>query len=109
MLAPHADALIGHVRANRDRYLDELKAWIAVPSISAQPDHAADVRRSAEHAVERMRAAGLTDAAVLDTPPHWTFIGYFCLGFPVEDGDAPVLEREGWETRRPPASVLFVR
>ena len=58
MLAPHADALIGHVRANRDRYLDELKAWIAVPSISAQPDHAGDVRRSAEHAVERMRAAG---------------------------------------------------
>ena len=45
MIAPHADALIGHVRANRDRYLDELKAWIAVPSISAQPDHAA--RRAA--------------------------------------------------------------
>ena len=63
MLAPHADALIGHVRANRDRYVDELKAWIAVPSISAQPDHAADVRRSAEHAVERMLAAGLTVAA----------------------------------------------
>ncbi|MDB5029213.1 MAG: dapE 5, partial [Candidatus Eremiobacteraeota bacterium] len=67
MLAPHADALIGHVRANRDRYVEELKAWIAVPSISAQPDHAADVRRSAEHAVARMRAAGLTEAAVLET------------------------------------------
>jgi acetylornithine deacetylase/succinyl-diaminopimelate desuccinylase-like protein len=67
MVAPHADALIGHVRANRDRYLDELKAWIAVPSISAQPDHAADVRRSAEHAVERMLLAGLTEAAVLES------------------------------------------
>src|SRR6202165_4865666 len=67
MLAPHADALIGHVRANRDRYVEELKAWIAVPSISAQPDHAADVRRSAEHAVARMSAAGLTDATVLET------------------------------------------
>jgi acetylornithine deacetylase/succinyl-diaminopimelate desuccinylase-like protein len=68
MVAPHADALIGHVRANRERYLDELKAWVAVPSISAQPDHAADVRRSAEYAVERMRLAGLTEAVVLDTP-----------------------------------------
>src|SRR6202165_3665508 len=67
MLAPHADALIGHVRANRDRYVEELKAWIAVPSISEQPDHAADVRRSAEHAVERMLLAGLTEAAVLET------------------------------------------
>src|ERR1035437_1330808 len=67
MVAPHADALIGHVRANHDRYLDELKAWVAIPSISAQPDHAGDVRRSAEYAVERMRLAGLTEAVVLDT------------------------------------------
>ena len=66
MVAPHADALIDHVRANRERYLAELKAWIAVPSISAQPDHAADVRASAEHAVARMQAAGLT-AEVLET------------------------------------------
>jgi acetylornithine deacetylase/succinyl-diaminopimelate desuccinylase-like protein len=54
------------VRANRERYLAELKAWIAVPSISAQPDHAGDVRASAEHAVARMQAAGLT-AEVLET------------------------------------------
>jgi acetylornithine deacetylase/succinyl-diaminopimelate desuccinylase-like protein len=66
MVAPHADALIDHVRANRERYLAELKAWIAIPSISAQPDHAADVRTSAEHAVARMQAAGLT-AEVLET------------------------------------------
>jgi hypothetical protein len=67
MLAPHADALIDHVRANHDRYVEELKAWIAVPSISAQPEHAADVRRSAEHAVARMGAAGLTEAEVFET------------------------------------------
>lgn len=66
MVAPHADALIDHVRANRERYLAELNAWIAIASISAQPDHAADVRASAEHAVGRMRAAGLT-AEVLET------------------------------------------
>jgi len=66
MVAPHADALIDHVRANRERYLTELKAWIAIESISAQPDHAGDVRTSAEHAVGRMQAAGLT-AEVLET------------------------------------------
>ncbi|GAC1572565.1 MAG: dipeptidase [Candidatus Elarobacter sp.] len=81
MIAPHADALIDHVRANRDRYLRELKDWIAVPSISAQPDHAADVRRSAEHAVARMRAAGLTDAAVLETGGHPVAYGAW-LGAP---------------------------
>ena len=66
MVAPHADALIDHVRANRERYVAELKAWIAIESISAQPDHAADVRTSAEHAVGRMQEAGLT-AEVLET------------------------------------------
>lgn len=47
--------------------------------------------------------------AALDVPPAWRFIGYFCLGYPVDNDDVPVLEREGWETRRAPESVLFVR
>jgi 5,6-dimethylbenzimidazole synthase len=40
-------------------------------------------------------------ATILETPPEWTLIGYFCLGFPAEEIDTPTLEREGWETRRP--------
>jgi acetylornithine deacetylase/succinyl-diaminopimelate desuccinylase-like protein len=81
MLAPHADALIGYVRDNRDRFLADLKAWIAVPSISADPAHAADVRRSAEHAVARMRLAGLTETAVLETGGHPVAYGSW-LGAP---------------------------
>jgi acetylornithine deacetylase/succinyl-diaminopimelate desuccinylase-like protein len=67
MIAPHADAVVAYVRQNRERYLDELKVWIANPSISADPAHHADVRRSAEAVVRRMRAAGLTEAEVLET------------------------------------------
>lgn len=81
MPAPHADALIAHVRANRQRYVDELKAWIAVPSISADPAQAPAVRRSAEHAVERMRAAGLSEAEVLETGGHPVAYGAW-LGAP---------------------------
>jgi len=47
--------------------------------------------------------------AALDVPPAWRFIGYFCLGYPVDNDDVPVLEREGWESRRLPESVLFRR
>jgi acetylornithine deacetylase/succinyl-diaminopimelate desuccinylase-like protein len=67
MIAPHAETLVDYVRRNRERYLDELKVWIANPSISANPAHHADVRRSAEAVVARMRAAGLTEAEVLET------------------------------------------
>jgi 5,6-dimethylbenzimidazole synthase len=38
--------------------------------------------------------------AILDVPPAWRLIGYFCLGYPTANDDTPELEREGWETRR---------
>lgn len=38
----------------------------------------------------------------LDVPADWRLIGYFCLGYPVEESDVPELERAGWESRRPP-------
>src|SRR5262245_45286643 len=36
---------------------------------------------------------------VLDVPESWSFVGYFCLGYPQSESDAPELEREGWEKR----------
>jgi 5,6-dimethylbenzimidazole synthase len=47
--------------------------------------------------------------AALDVPPAWTFIGYFCLGTPLTADDAPELEREGWEHRRPAQDVRLRR
>lgn len=41
-------------------------------------------------------------AVILDVPPDWRLIGYFCLGVPARDTETPELERMGWETRRPP-------
>ena len=38
--------------------------------------------------------------AMLDVPPAWRFIGYFCLGYPLAESDRPELERAGWEVRR---------
>jgi acetylornithine deacetylase/succinyl-diaminopimelate desuccinylase-like protein len=70
-----SDRLIDYIRENRERYLSELAAWIACPSVSADPARHADVRRSAEAVVARMRAAGLTEAEVLETD-----------GFPVAYG-----------------------
>jgi len=62
-----AENLVDFIRANRERYLGELGEWIACPSVSADPARHDQVRRSAEVAVARMRAAGLTDACVLET------------------------------------------
>ncbi len=45
-------------------------------------------------------------AEILDVPPGWRFIGYFCLGTPVEESDAPTLERLAWERRRDEVPLL---
>jgi acetylornithine deacetylase/succinyl-diaminopimelate desuccinylase-like protein len=47
------------VRAEADALVAELSAWCAIPSVSTDPAHAADVRRSAEHLAGLMEAAGL--------------------------------------------------
>ena len=48
-------------------------------------------------------------AAALDVQPDWTFIGYFCLGYPEASSDVPELERAGWEHRRPAAASCIRR
>jgi acetylornithine deacetylase/succinyl-diaminopimelate desuccinylase-like protein len=59
-------ALVAYCDAHEDEYLDELKQWIAVPSISADPAHRDEVRRCAERLVARMNEIGLT-ARLLET------------------------------------------
>ena len=48
-------------------------------------------------------------AKILDVPSDWRFIGYFCLGYPLEEDEIPELERAGWEHRRPPGGFIFRR
>jgi 5,6-dimethylbenzimidazole synthase len=38
----------------------------------------------------------------------WSFIGYFCLGYPEHDDLTPELQRARWEQRRP-ASEFIIR
>jgi len=45
-------------------------------------------------------------AEILNVPPDWKFIGYFCLGYPQTDDTIPELEQAGWEQRRPASIIL---
>jgi acetylornithine deacetylase/succinyl-diaminopimelate desuccinylase-like protein len=60
--------VIDFINTHRDRYVDELKAYLAIPSISALPQHAADVRRCAEWCADEMRRIGLQNVKLIDTP-----------------------------------------
>jgi acetylornithine deacetylase/succinyl-diaminopimelate desuccinylase-like protein len=60
--------VVDFIHTHRDRYVDELKTWLAIPSISALPEHAGDVRRAAEWAADEMRRVGLQNVRLIDTP-----------------------------------------
>ena len=62
------DNVIDFINVNRDRYLDELKAFLAIPSVSALPEHDADVRRCAEWTADEMRRIGLQNVRLVETP-----------------------------------------
>ena len=62
------DKVIDFINVNRDRYLEELKTLLAIPSISALPQHAGDVKRCAEWCAEEMRRDGLQNVKLIDTP-----------------------------------------
>ena len=64
------DALDRYLHDNRGRFLDNLKAALRIPSVSAQPQHKGDVRRCAEHIVAHLKSIGMTHAEVVDTPGH---------------------------------------
>src|SRR5918996_1287295 len=60
--------IIDFINTHRDRYVDELKTYLAIPSISALPQHQADVQRCAEWTVEEMRRIGLQNVRLVETP-----------------------------------------
>ena len=62
--------VIDFINTHRDKYVDELKAYLAIPSISALPEHAADVRRCAEWTVEELQRIGMQNVRAIETGGH---------------------------------------
>ncbi len=56
-----------YVADQRERIVETLFEWLRIPSISADPERAADVRASAHFAADRLREAGLEHVTVVET------------------------------------------
>lgn len=57
-------------RDNQQRFLDELKDLLRIPSVSTLPEHAGDVRRAAEVLTHELRRIGLENVELIETHGH---------------------------------------
>jgi acetylornithine deacetylase/succinyl-diaminopimelate desuccinylase-like protein len=58
------------VERNRARFLDELKEFIRIPSVSTLPEHRADVERAARFVADSLQAAGMEHVEIIPTAKH---------------------------------------
>lgn len=75
------------VNDHRQDLLDDLDAWLRIPGISAQPEHHADVRRSADWFAEAARNVGFPTVEIWPTAGLPTVYAEW----PSDDADAPVV------------------
>jgi acetylornithine deacetylase/succinyl-diaminopimelate desuccinylase-like protein len=73
-----------YLEQNESRFIDELSTYVRFPSVSAQPQHAADVRACSEWIAARCRKIGL------DTTVHET------IGNPIVVAKTPK-----WDAKKP--------
>jgi acetylornithine deacetylase/succinyl-diaminopimelate desuccinylase-like protein len=59
-----------YIDRNRSRFVDELVAWVKIPSISSDPSHDADVRKNAAYLAEEFKRVGAGHVAVWQTKGH---------------------------------------
>jgi acetylornithine deacetylase/succinyl-diaminopimelate desuccinylase-like protein len=81
------DAAVAYLHENDEANLAQLEEFLSIPSVSADPARAADVRRTAEWIVAEMERIGIERATVHDTTHHPIVTGEWMHAGP----DAPTV------------------
>jgi acetylornithine deacetylase/succinyl-diaminopimelate desuccinylase-like protein len=58
---------VSFAKENSARFVEELKEFLRIPSISTDPAHAGDVRRAAEFAASELRRIGMQNVRLIET------------------------------------------
>src|SRR5438270_6067876 len=61
---------IDYARGQAERYLAELKEFVAIPSVSTLAEHKADMQRAAEWVAGQLRGLGMEHVQIMPTAGH---------------------------------------
>jgi len=70
-----------YARQHQQEFLDRLKEFVSIASVSTDPDARPEIRRAAEWVAERLKALGVENVAILPTDGHPVVVGAW-LGAP---------------------------
>jgi len=105
-MALPSDAARRYARANGQRFVEELYELLRIPSLSADPAHAEDVRQAAEWLASHLRGLGAENVAVMPTAGHPVVYGEWLGAGPDKPtvlvyghyDVVPAAMEDGWET-----------
>ena len=120
------DQLKKYHKENQDRYLNELLDFLKIPSVSADPAYAGDVKKTAKFVADKLKAAGAKKVKIHPTAGHPIVYGekmvdqskptVLVYGHydvqppdPVELWDSPPFEPVIKKTKIHPKGAIFAR
>ncbi len=59
-----------YITENENRFLEDLKSWLRIPSISTLPEHAGDIRAAAEYAANQLQHMDFERVHLVETQNH---------------------------------------
>ncbi len=88
-----------YIDTHSHTFLEDLKDWLRIPSVSAQPEHADDVRRSADWLAAKLKDTGFPTTEVWETAGAPAVFA----DWPSDDPDAPTVLVYGHHDVQPAA------
>ena len=73
--------VISYIKENKDNYVNELKDFLRIPSISTLPQHKEDINNAAKFVADKLKSAGISRVNVFSTEGHPVVYGEW-LGAP---------------------------
>ena len=74
--------MMDYFEQNRERFLEGLKEWLRMPSISTLPENKGDVRRAAEFILNELRSAGMQNTRLIESEGRNPLVYAEWLGAP---------------------------
>jgi acetylornithine deacetylase/succinyl-diaminopimelate desuccinylase-like protein len=62
--------VVGYINSNRNAYIEELKEFLRIPSISTLADHKNDMKTAAEFVAEKLHTARMENVQIIETKGH---------------------------------------